>query len=279
MLLKECTKSNVDIQLNSPVTNIEKQEYFIVHSVQQKYFCQSLVVATGGLSIPKMGATPFGYQIAEQFNLNTIPTHAGLVPLTWQDQDKNRFEHLSGLAVFSKVSNKKIRFKENLLFTHRGLSGPVILQISSYWKPGEAITINLLPDLDLFEELIDKRQQKMNSQLGTVLAMFFPKKLIRALISEQHLQTPLQNCSDSHLRQITKQLQQWTIKPNATEGYRTAEVTVGGVCCDEISSKTLESVKVKGLYFIGEVMDVTGWLGGYNFQWAWSSGWCAGQYI
>ncbi len=280
MLLSECNKNAVSIELNSPVKQINTEhERFIVQTSRQQLHCQSLVIATGGLSIPKMGATPFGYQVAEQFGIAIIPTRAGLVPFTWQDLDKIRFTDLSGIAIAAVVSNETISFEENLLFTHRGLSGPAILQISSYWNPGETIEINLLPDLDLFEVLLSKRREHSNSQVGTVLTSFLPKKLIRALCKNELLETPLQNCSDMQINQVVKQLQQWIIKPNATEGYRTAEVTVGGVSCDEISSKTLESTKVKGLYFVGEVLDVTGWLGGYNFQWAWSSGWCAGQFV
>ncbi len=280
MLLSESNKNAVSIELNSPVKQINTEhERFIVQTSRQQLHCQSLVIATGGLSIPKMGATPFGYQVAEQFGIAIIPTRAGLVPFTWQDLDKIRFTDLSGIAIAAVVSNETISFEENLLFTHRGLSGPAILQISSYWNPGETIEINLLPDLDLFEVLLSKRREHSNSQIGTVLTSFLPKKLIRALCKNELLETPLQNCSDMQINQVVKQLQQWIIKPNATEGYRTAEVTVGGVSCDEISSKTLESTKVKGLYFVGEVLDVTGWLGGYNFQWAWSSGWCAGQFV
>ncbi len=280
MLLSESNKNAVSIELNSPVKQINTEhERFIVQTSRQQLHCQSLVIATGGLSIPKMGATPFGYQVAEQFGIAIIPTRAGLVPFTWQDLDKIRFTNLSGIAIAAVVSNETISFEENLLFTHRGLSGPAILQISSYWNPGETIEINLLPDLDLFEVLLSKRREHSNSQIGTVLTSFLPKKLIRALCKNELLETPLQNCSDMQINQVVKQLQQWIIKPNATEGYRTAEVTVGGVSCDEISSKTLESTKVKGLYFVGEVLDVTGWLGGYNFQWAWSSGWCAGQFV
>ncbi len=280
MLLSESNKNAVSIELNSPVKQINTEhERFIVQTSRQQLHCQSLVIATGGLSIPKMGATPFGYQVAEQFGIAIIPTRAGLVPFTWQDLDKIRFTNLSGIAIAAVVSNETISFEENLLFTHRGLSGPAILQISSYWNPGETIEINLLPDLDLFEVLLSKRREHSNSQIGTVLTSFLPKKLIRALCKNELLETPLQNCSDKQINQVVKQLQQWIIKPNATEGYRTAEVTVGGVSCDEISSKTLESTKVKGLYFVGEVLDVTGWLGGYNFQWAWSSGWCAGQFV
>ncbi len=280
MLLSECREYGVSIQLNSPVKTINKEhELFVVQTSRQQLHCQSLVIATGGLSIPKMGATPFGYKIAEQFDINIIPTRAGLVPFTWQDHDKTRFTDLSGIAIAAKVSNETISFEENLLFTHRGLSGPAILQISSYWHSGETIEINLLPELDIFEDLLSKRRVYTNTQIGTVLTSLLPKKLIRTFFQPELLETPLQNCSDTLISQVTRQLQQWTIKPNATEGYRTAEVTVGGVSCDEISSKTLEASKVKGLFFVGEVLDVTGWLGGYNFQWAWSSGWCAGQYV
>ena len=240
---------------------------------------QSLVVATGGLSIPKMGATPLGYKIAQQFGINVLPTRAGLVPFTLQPEDKDKFSPLSGIAVPCIVSNKQQSFSENVLFTHRGLSGPAVLQISSYWRAGEEVVINLLPQLNLETELKSKRRQKLKNTLKTILDGYLPKRLISCLLPDELLAISLPDLSDRQIQQVADQLHQWTIKPNGTEGYRTAEVTVGGVDCDALSSKTMESKKVPGLYFIGEVVDVTGWLGGYNFQWAWSSGWCAGQYV
>jgi predicted Rossmann fold flavoprotein len=281
MLLTECENAGVIIQLNTHINSIEKTEQqFQLNSSQGDFITQSLVVATGGLSIPKMGATPLGYKIAEQFGINVLPTRAGLVPLTLQPEDKEKFAALSGIAVPCSISNAHGQpFTENLLFTHRGLSGPSVLQISSYWRAGEAITINLLPDLQLADELKAKRQQKINSTLKTLLNHYLPKHLISCLLPEPLLNMVLQDCSNQQIQDISEQLQHWTIKPNGTEGYRTAEITVGGVDCNELSSKTMASHKVPNLYFIGEVVDVTGWLGGYNFQWAWSSGWCAGQVV
>ena len=186
---------------------------------------------------------------------------------------------LSGISVHSTVSNERIQFSENILFTHRGLSGPAILQISSYWQPGEAININLLPEIDISDELKSRQSTQPNMQLKTLLGEYLPKRLVLALLDKDSANTPLQELSHARLKEIAQQFQHWQIKPNGTEGYRTAEVTLGGVDCNELSSKTMESGKVAGLYFIGEVVDVTGWLGGYNFQWAWSSGWCAGQVV
>jgi len=278
MLLTECENAGVVINLNTSIDSISKSaDGFHLITSAGRLTCQSLVVASGGLSIPKMGATPFGYKIAEQFGIPVRPTYAGLVPFTLQPEDKEKFSALSGIAVPCVVSNQKQHFAENVLFTHRGLSGPAILQISSYWRPGEKVEINLLPHSDLAQELKTQRQQKQKSKLKTVLEAHLPKRLLSCLLSEQSLNTTLPDMSDKHIGQIAEQINCWTIKPNGTEGYRTAEVTCGGVDCDALSSQTMESKNVPGLYFIGEVVDVTGWLGGYNFQWAWSSGWCAGQ--
>jgi len=279
MLLAECDKVGADVQLNTRIDTVERQaDRFHVKTSQGNFTCQSLVVASGGLSIPKMGATPLGYKIAEQFGIKVLPTSAGLVPFTLQPEDKEKFSALSGIAVPCVVSNNRQSFSENVLFTHRGLSGPAILQISSYWHAGEEVTINLLPQINLDSELKAKRQQKIKSKLKTILEGYLPKRLISAFLPEDLLDLSMQDVSDKQIRQVAGQLNNWTIKPNGTEGYRTAEVTSGGVDCDAVSSKTMESKQVPGLYFIGEVLDVTGWLGGYNFQWAWSSAWCAGQY-
>jgi len=281
MLLTECKTAGVDIRLNINIDTIKQlQDHrFQIDTDDNQYQSQSLVIASGGLSIPKMCATPLGYKVAEQFGIKIWPTSPGLVPFTLQPADKERFSALSGIAIDSLVSSERQSFRENILFTHRGLSGPAILQISSYWLPGEAIKINLLPDINLTEQLVDARQQHSQQQLKTWLAKFLPKRVISTLIDASVLEKPLQELSHKQFENIADSLQAWTIKPNATEGYRTAEVTLGGVDCDALSSKTMECKSVPGLYFIGEVVDVTGWLGGYNFQWAWSSGWCAGQYI
>jgi len=279
MLLAECGKAGVIVRLNTRIDSVERPaDRFHVKTGSGNFTCQSLVVATGGLSIPKMGATPLGYKIARQFGINVLPTSAGLVPFTLQPEDKEKFSALSGIAVPCVVSNDRQSFSENILFTHRGLSGPAILQISSYWRAGEAIEINLLPQLDLETELKAKRQQKIKNKLKTILESHLPKRLIAAFLPEDMLDLSLQDLSDKQIRLVAGRINSWTIKPNGTEGYRTAEVTTGGVDCGAVSSKTMESKQVPGLYFIGEVLDVTGWLGGYNFQWAWSSAWCAGQY-
>ncbi len=279
MLLSECAQAGVVVQLNTAIQTIERlADHFQLKTSQGSVTSQTVVVATGGLSIPKMGATPLGYKIAEQFGINVLPTCAGLVPFTLQPEDKELYSALSGIAVHCQVSNKRQRFSENLLFTHRGLSGPAILQISSYWRAGEDILINLLPQVDLKSELKDQRQQKLKNRLKSILESYLPKRLISVFLSEDLLNLSLQDLSDKQIQQVADRLNNWSIKPNGTEGYRTAEVTSGGVDCDAVSSKTMESKQVPGLYFIGEVLDVTGWLGGYNFQWAWSSAWCAGQY-
>ena len=280
MLLQECKKVNVNIRLNCQINKVNKSEHFIVESQLGDFHASSLVIACGGLSIPKMCASPLGYQLAEQFGHKILPTTAGLVPFTLQPKDKKQFETLSGISVESNVSNQDVIFNnENILFTHRGLSGPAILQISSYWKPGETVTINLLPNQDV-AQLIKSRQKKQpNLKLKTVLAEILPKRLVPALLGESIVEKTLQELSQDRINEIANQCQQWQIKPNGTEGYRTAEVTLGGVDCNELSSKSMESSKTSNLFFIGEIVDVTGWLGGYNFQWAWSSGWCAGQVV
>jgi predicted Rossmann fold flavoprotein len=284
MLLAECDKENVDIRLNCDITKINKNETnenleFNIDTSLGKFQAKSLVIACGGLSIPKMCASPLGYQVAEQFGHHVWQTSAGLVPFTLQPHDKEKYSALSGIAIESIVSNERIQFKENILFTHRGLSGPAILQISSYWKPGETININLLPELDVTKFLIERKLKQPNIKLKTVLSEILPKRLVLTFLGQEAADETLQMISHLRIEEIAAQLQQWKIKPNATEGYRTAEVTLGGVDTKELSSKTMESNKVSGLYFIGEIVDVTGWLGGYNFQWAWSSGWCAGQVV
>ncbi|MFT6624683.1 MAG: putative Rossmann fold flavoprotein [Cycloclasticus sp.] len=281
MLLSECAHAGVEIQLNCPIKQIEKQSNtaYTVETTKGVYSAESLVIATGGLSIPKMGASGFGYNIAKQFGHSVWPTSAGLVPFTLHETDKARLAELSGIAIDCIVSNARNSFRENILLTHRGLSGPAILQISSYWQAGESVTINVLPDLDVLEFLKTKQAEQPNSHLKTVLAEQLAKRFLVALLGEDLINKPLQSFSHQRLQEIAHQLQQWQIKPNNTEGYRTAEVTLGGVNCDELSSQTMESKTTAGLYFIGEVVDVTGWLGGYNFQWAWSSGWCAGQVV
>lgn len=241
--------------------------------------CEKLVIATGGLSMPGLGASPFGYKIAEQFGLNVLPTRAGLVPFTLHKPLLEELQVLAGVAVPSVITAENgTVFRENLLFTHRGLSGPAVLQISSYWQPGEFVSINLLPDVDLETFLNEQRNAHPNQSLKNTLAVHLPKRLVERL--QQLGQIPDVSLKQLNVRDqqaLISTLTDWRVQPNGTEGYRTAEVTLGGVDTNELSSRTMEARKVPGLYFIGEVMDVTGWLGGYNFQWAWSSAWACAQ--
>ncbi len=239
----------------------------------------SLVVATGGLSVPRMGATGFGYELAKQFGLSIEPTRAGLVPLTFDADDMVRYGGLSGVSVQVAVECRRLSFANAMLFTHRGISGPAILQISSYWKPGDELLVNFLPLTDPPRWLTDRLSSRPESELKTVLGEFLPRRLAQRLCEIQLGSRPLRQYSQRELRSICEQLQSWRICPGGTEGYRTAEVTTGGVSTDELSSTTMAAKKVPGLYFIGEVVDVTGHLGGFNFQWAWSSGWAAGQVV
>ncbi len=279
MLEKESRLAGVTIKLKTTISRILKQAPgFLLETSLGKTECKSLVIATGGLSIPKMGATPLGYKIAEQFDLKVCQPVAGLVPFTLHDKDKARFASLSGIAIECTARTSQMSFRENLLFTHRGLSGPVMLQLSSYWQPGEILHIDLLPGQDLAEELSRLKQQAARLQAKTVLGRHLPRRLVTSIVDHTILELPVSNLSPQQCLHLADAIHDWQIQPNGTEGYRTAEVTVGGVDTDELSSKTMESKLVNGLYFIGEVVDVTGWLGGYNFQWAWSSGWCAGQY-
>ncbi len=280
MLLSECQRHQVTVRLNQSIDSIEKiNDGFLIRCSQEQYQCKSLVVATGGLSIPTLGSSPFGYQLATQFGLNVHPTRAGLVPLTLHTHDKLKLESLTGISVEALVSCNGISFRENVLFTHRGLSGPAILQISSYWHPGDTILIRLIPQLDLYSELMHARNDCADSALKTILARYVAKRLLSVFYDAALLDRPMRQLSNKQLQDIADVLQQFSIKPNATEGYRTAEVTLGGVDCNEVSSQTFEAKKCPNLYFIGEVLDVSGWLGGYNFQWAWSSGWAAGQVV
>jgi predicted Rossmann fold flavoprotein len=239
------------------------------------------VIATGGLSIPTLGATGFGYQVARQFGHNLLPTRAGLVPFTiTEPQLKALCTELSGTSVEDcVVSCNGVSFKENILFTHRGLSGPAILQISSYWQPGDAISINLLPHIDLPAWLASQQQDRPNSELKTLLAELFTKKMAGLLAEQWFVSKPLKQYTPAELEAVAQKLAEWTLVPAGTEGYRTAEVTLGGIDTREVSSKTMESQKSPGLYFIGEVLDVTGHLGGFNFQWAWASAHAAAQFV
>jgi predicted Rossmann fold flavoprotein len=281
MLLAECDKAGAAIHLSTTVEKIQRMDtnQFKIHSSRGSFLCDSLIIATGGLSIPTMGASPFAYKVAEQFGIKVWPTRAGLVPMTLDVNDKEKYSTLSGVSIESYVKNERNEFRENILFTHRGLSGPAILQLSSYWNPGEPISINFLPEQDLLELLKKARLEIPQKQLNSILSMYLPKRVVEVFISPSLAETKLSELSNRDLGAIAEQMHTWVVKPNGTEGYRTAEVTIGGIDCNAISSKTMETKDIPGLYFIGEALDVTGWLGGYNFQWAWSSGWAAGQIV
>ena len=280
MLKSECSNEGIEIHVKTSITKVATiTGGFNVHGESQIWKCESLVIATGGLSIPTSGATPFGYQIAEQFGIKVWPPSAGLVPFTLKPEDKKRMAPLSGISVEVTVSCNGQSFRENILFTHRGLSGPAILQISNYWYSGQNLSINWLPDMELDKTIIATAKSNPKQQLKTLIATLLPQRLVPLLIDENIAEKPLNQLTNSQIKNLTLTLKSWQITPAGTEGYRTAEVTQGGVDCDSLSSKTMETKTQIGLYFIGEVVDVAGWLGGYNLQWAWSSGWCAGQYV
>lgn len=282
LLLEECEQAGVDLRLNTSVSEISRHEGgYRLETSQGPAQCESLVIATGGLSIPTLGATGFGYQVARQFGHTVLPTRAGLVPFTITDpQLKALCEALSGTSVEDcRVSCNGQSFVENILFTHRGLSGPAILQISSYWQPGDVVSIDLLPALDLPTWLAEQQRERPNSELKTLLAELFTKKMAGLLAEQWFTSKPMKQYSPGELKAIAERLGNWQLVPAGTEGYRTAEVTLGGVDTREVSSKTLESLKSPGLYFVGEVLDVSGHLGGFNFQWAWASGYAAAQYV
>ena len=281
MLLGELRQAGGKLQLETAVTGIEAlpDGGFSVATTRERLKSSSLVVATGGPSIPKMGATGFGYDVARQFGLKVIPPRAGLVPLTFSDSNRELCKRLAGVSVDAIVSFGKTSFREGLLFTHRGLSGPSILQISSYWQEGQPITVNLAPETDVFETLRGLRSASPKQDLKTALGAVLPKRLADELATEHGLSGRLADQSDKVLRRAGDAINRWQLTPVGTEGYRTAEVALGGVDTGELSSKTMEARKVPGLYFIGEVVDVTGHLGGFNFQWAWSSGHAAGQVV
>ncbi|MEP3048407.1 MAG: NAD(P)/FAD-dependent oxidoreductase [Roseibium sp.] len=280
MLLHELEAAGGTLQLETEIKAVGKpDDSFSVVSSNGPLRAKSLVVATGGPSIPKMGATGFGYDLAKQFGHEVVQPRAALVPLTFSDANKDLCSRLAGVSLDAIVSFQKTIFREGLLFTHRGLSGPSILQISSYWQQGKPISVNLLPDTDVFESLRTARKDAPKQDLKTALGQLLPNRLADELSQAYELKGRLADQSDKVLRRCADQLNRWQLIPVGTEGYRTAEVTLGGVDTRELSSKTMESSKVPGLYFIGETMDVTGHLGGFNFQWAWSSGHAAGQVV
>lgn len=272
LLNAECRKGKVEILLKQGVVSVRKStDLFEVQTATDHFQTNNLIIATGGLSMPALGASPFGYKIAEQFGIPTISPRASLVPFTWKESDKP-FATLSGISLPVSVTNRHKTFRNQMLFTHRGLSGPAILQISNYWDLGETVEIDLLPSGSILDILHELRQSSPKLQLKTVLSRHLPKKLVELWFEQNQLQDQvIAQLSKNDLAQLDDFIHRWQFLPNGTEGYRTAEVTMGGVDTDFISSKTMEAKQVAGLYFIGEVLDVTGWLGGYNFQWAWSS--------
>jgi len=279
MLLDECQQAGVEIRTRCEIESVECDHGFALTSNLGNFHCESLVVASGGLSIPTLGGSGFGYELAQQYSMQVLDKRAGLVPFTLSGELKEMSSRLSGLAVHVDLSCRQQCFNEDLLFTHRGLSGPAVLQLSSYWHAGDEVAINLLPGKDVFEVLKKAKGVQGKALLRTVLTKYLPKKLVheceaRWFVAEKEL--PLAEITDTRLQEIADCFTQWVIKPSGTEGYRTAEVTIGGVATDELSSKTMESKTRPNLYFIGEVVDVTGHLGGHNFQWAWSSGYVAG---
>ena len=278
MLLDECAAAGVAVEAGCGVQRVRRTpEGFSVHTARGEVHAQSLVVASGGLSIPSMGASGFGYELARQFGHNVLPTRAGLVPLTLSGRHQELYQDLAGVALPAVESHVgKQSFRAGLLFTHRGISGPAILQISSYWQPGDDLRIDLLPDRDVGEWLAEQRSARPLAELKTVLGDLLPKRLAQRLCEQWFESRPMRQYRDAELREVGAALNAWPITASGTEGYRTAEVTLGGVDTDGLSSSTMQSKLVPGLYFIGEVVDVTGWLGGYNFQWAWASGQAAG---
>jgi hypothetical protein len=279
MLLKECELANVTILKEFIIKSIDKDnDHYLVSTATDKYSSESLIIATGGLSVPKIGATSFGYEMAKKFDHNIIETLPALVPLTFNEKILEMCKELTGLSVEAIVSFNKVLFQEGMLFTHRGLSGPSILQISSYWKQGDNIKVNLSPKLDVYQLLEEKRKLNPKFDILNIISEILPKRLAQIICSENKVSGNISELSNKILKQLSENINTWLINPTGSEGYRTAEVTLGGVNTKELSSKTMMSNKHKNLFFIGEVVDVTGHLGGYNFQWAWSSGYVAGQY-
>ena len=278
MLLDDAREAGVEIVTDCSVNDIARDgDRFALRTTKGAVTSVSLVIASGGLSIPRMGATGFGYRVAEQFGHRLLPTRAGLVPFTTSGKHLERWSELSGLSLPVEASCNGASFSNAMLFTHRGLSGPAMLQVSSYWQPGDDLRINLLPDVDVQEWVATQRQQRPDAALHNVLAEVLPRRFAQRICDLEFGEKPMRQYDPPQLKRIADYLSHWPIVASGTEGYRTAEVTLGGVDTDELSSTTMASKRVPGLHFIGEVVDVTGWLGGYNFQWAWASGHAAGQ--
>lgn len=274
----EMARLGASLRLATPVRRIEMAaDGFRLALDAGEVACASLVIATGGRSIPKMGATGFGYEVADRFGLGVVPTRPGLAPLTLEPRLLERLKPLAGVSVDASVASGRIRFEEAMLFTHRGLSGPAILQVSSYWREGGEIEVDMAPGMDVFEALRRARAEHARQTVPTVLARFLPRRLAQLIAETTGASGNIADSSDMVLRRVATAVNAWRVRPAGSEGYRTAEVTVGGVDTRALDSRTMAAKAVPGLYFIGEVVDVTGWLGGYNFQWAWASGWCAGQ--
>jgi predicted Rossmann fold flavoprotein len=290
MLEKECNDAGVKMILNCKILDVKKMNHadktgpidspgqFIISTDNGIFECESLVIATGGLAYPQIGASGMGYMIAEQFGLEVTETRPALVPFIFFREDSKIFGELSGISIDASIKCRNMTFRGSVLFTHRGLSGPTILQVSSYWKEGDAIVIDLLPDIDIFRFFVEKQQNKSKSKMHNLLCEFLPTRLAKIWCDLKIQSKPVNQYNEKELKKITVAVHNWEIRPKSTEDYKTAEVTLGGIETNELSSKTMESVKVKGLYFTGEVIDVTGQLGGYNLHWAWASGFVAGQY-
>ena len=279
MLLDECAAAGVRVETSCPVERVTHGEGFHLHTSRGDFSAPALVVASGGLSIPSMGASGFGYALAKQFGHSVLPTRAGLVPLTLSGKHQERLADLSGVAFPVVATSNGQSFENAMLVTHRGISGPAILQVSSYWQPGDDLRLDLLPGVDALELLHRLRAERPAAELRTLLGELLPRRFAQRLCEHWLPNRPMKQFNDPQLRDIAGVLQAWPLVASGTEGYRTAEVTLGGVDTDGISSATMESRKVPGLHFIGEVVDVTGWLGGYNFQWAWASGHAAGMAV
>ena len=278
MLLDDAQDAGVEVVTDCSVNELSHNgDRFALRTTKGAVTSESLVIASGGLSIPRMGATGFGYRVAEQFGHRLLPTRAGLVPFTTSGKHLERWSELSGLSLPVEASCNGASFSNAMLFTHRGLSGPAMLQVSSYWQPGDDLRINLLPDVDVQEWVATQRQQRPDAALHNVLAEVLPRRFAQRICDLEFGEKPMRQYDPPQLKRIADYLSHWPIVASGTEGYRTAEVTLGGVDTDELSSTTMASKRVPGLHFIGEVVDVTGWLGGYNFQWAWASGHAAGQ--
>lgn len=278
MLEKECTDAGVNIMLNVHLLSVKKEETFIVSTDHGIFESESLVIASGGLSYPRIGASGIGYRIATEFGLKVTELKPALVPFIFSQKDLEIFGELSGISIDAAIKCNKMEFHRNILFTHRGLSGPAILQVSSYWKEGDTIVIDLLPDIDIYGIFISRQINKSKIDMYNLLSEFLPSRFAKIWCDLNIQSKPVNQYNEKELKAITHKVHNWEIKPDSTENFKTAEVTLGGIDTNELSSKTMESRKVKGLYFTGEVIDVTGQLGGYNLQWAWASGFVAGQY-